>query len=57
VSVVTFPAYEDTEAALRSLDEGAREPGRARAQEQNAAQAAARIAARRAKHEQKIRGI
>lgn len=58
VSVVTFPAYEDTEAAVRSLEEAkaAGQLERDRAQ-QNAAEARARIAARRAKHEQKIRGI
>jgi HK97 family phage prohead protease len=54
VSAVTFPAYEDTEIALRSLDSERNERER---KEHNAAQAKARIAARRAEQEQKFRGI
>jgi HK97 family phage prohead protease len=54
VSVVTFPAYADTEVALRSLNEAKDERQKA---EYNAAQAKARIAARRAASEQKFRGI
>jgi hypothetical protein len=54
VSVVTFPAYADTEIALRSL-EGERSEREKAAH--NAAQARARIAARKAEAEQKFRGI
>jgi phage head maturation protease len=54
VSAVTFPAYEDTELALRSLDD---ERGKRELAERNAAAAKARIAARRAEQEQKFRGI
>lgn len=54
VSAVTFPAYEDTEIALRSLDADRAERER---KEQNAAHAKARIAERKAKAEQKFRGI
>jgi HK97 family phage prohead protease len=54
VSVVTFPAYEETEAALRSLNESR---GEKELKERNAQQAKARIAARRAASEQKFRGI
>jgi HK97 family phage prohead protease len=54
VSVVTFPAYADTEVALRSLND---ERGERERKEQNAARAKARIAARKAEQEQKFRGI
>jgi HK97 family phage prohead protease len=54
VSAVAFPAYEGTELALRSLNDGRSERER---KEHNAAQARARIAARRAESEQKFRGI
>lgn len=54
VSAVTFPAYEDTEIALRSLNEAKDERQKA---EHNAAQAKARIAARKAEAEQKFRRI
>jgi hypothetical protein len=51
---VTFPAYEDTEIALRSLNDDRSEREKA---EHNAAAARARIAARKAESEQKFRGI
>jgi hypothetical protein len=54
VSAVTFPAYEDTEIALRSLNDDRSEREKA---EHNAAAARARIAARKAESEQKFRGI
>jgi HK97 family phage prohead protease len=54
VSAVAFPAYEGTALALRSRDAAKEETRRA---EHNAAAAKARIAARRAKMEQQIRGI
>lgn len=54
VSAVAFPAYEGTELALRARDKAKEEIERA---EHNAAQAKARIDARRAKMEQQIRGI
>lgn len=54
VSAVAFPAYEDTELALRSLSE---DRGKRELAERNAAAARARIAARKAETEQKIRGI
>ena len=54
VSAVAFPAYDGTEIALRSLNEAKGEREKA---EHNAAQAKARIAARRAEAEQKFRGI
>jgi hypothetical protein len=54
VGPVTMPAYEDTTVAMRSLD--AMKSDREKA-EHNAAQARARIAARRAAAEQKFRGI
>ena len=54
VSAVTFPAYEDTEIALRSLEGERSEREKA---EHNAAAARARIAARKAESEQKFRGI
>lgn len=54
VSAVAFPAYDGTELALRSLNEAKGEREKA---EHNAAQARARIAARKAESEQKFRGI
>lgn len=54
VSVVTFPAYEDTEVGLRSLTD-ARECRERR--QHNADQARQRIAIRKAEAEQKIRRI
>lgn len=54
VSAVAFPAYEDTELALRSLND---ERGKREQAERNAAAARARIAARKAEQEQKFRGI
>jgi HK97 family phage prohead protease len=58
VSVVTFPAYDATEVALRSLDDAKKSAEHERDKaEHNAAQAQARIAARRAAAEQKFRGI
>ena len=56
VGPVTMPAYADATAGLRSMEESrsADELDRAK---RNAAQAKARIAARRAEQEQKIRGI
>lgn len=54
VSAVAFPAYEDTELALRSLNDAKGEREQA---ERNAAAAKARIAARKAEAEQKFRGI
>jgi HK97 family phage prohead protease len=54
VSVVAFPAYEDTAVAIRSLD---RERSEREKAEHNAAAARARIAARKAASEQKFRGI
>lgn len=54
VSAVAFPAYADTEIALRSRDKAQEEIDRA---ERNAAAAKARIAARKAESENKFRGI
>ena len=54
VSVVTFPAYDDTEVALRSLDNERAEREKA---EHNKAMAQKRIAERKAETENKIRGI
>ena len=54
VSVVTFPAYEDTEVALRSLKGAQDEREDAK---RNAEHAKARIAARKAESENKFRGI
>lgn len=54
VSAVAFPAYEGTELALRSLNDGRSEREK---KEHNAAAARARIAARKAESEQKFRGI
>lgn len=58
VSVVAFPAYNDTSIAMRSL-EALRVEGGAEAERraQNAAAAARRIAEKRAAAEQKFRGI
>lgn len=52
VSAVAFPAYEDTEIALRSLEEAKRERAK-----HNAKRAEARIAERKAKMEQQFRGL
>lgn len=52
VSVVAFPAYDDTTIALRSLTEARKEGGR-----RNSAAALRRIAARRAEAEMRLRGI
>lgn len=54
VGPVTMPAYPDATAGLRSLNE---ERAKREVAEHNAAQARARIAARKAETEQKIRGI
>jgi hypothetical protein len=54
VSAVAFPAYEDTELALRSLND---ERSKREIAERNASAARARIAARKAESEQKFRGI
>jgi HK97 family phage prohead protease len=54
VSAVAFPAYDGTDLALRSRDAAKGEREKA---EHNAAQARARIAARKAESEQKFRGI
>lgn len=56
ISVVTFPAYPDTEVGLRSLEEMRNEAARERKQH-DAAAAARRVAEKRAAMEQKIRGI
>ncbi len=56
VSVVAFPAYEDTSVALRSLDQAREAAARDRAQH-NRRQAEARIAERRARAEQRFRRI
>lgn len=52
VSAVAFPAYDDTSIALRSLEEARKERGR-----HNAEAAQRRIAERKARSEQKFRGI
>lgn len=61
VSAVAFPAYEDTSIAARSLESAKAEADVARADaEKRAADAAAakrRVAERKAKFEQRIRGI
>jgi hypothetical protein len=61
VSAVAFPAYEDTTLAARSLEAARKEAETAKADaEKRAADAAAakrRIAERRAKQEQRFRGI
>jgi hypothetical protein len=54
VSVVAFPVYENTELALRSLEEA---KGEREVREHNAAAAKARIAARKAEAEQRFRRI
>jgi HK97 family phage prohead protease len=54
VSPVTFPAYDDTSIALRSLDAAKEDASRRKT---NAEQAEARIAARKARMEQQFRGI
>jgi uncharacterized protein len=54
VSAVAFPAYEETEIAMRSLDDERAKRERA---ERNKAAALARIAARKAETEQRLRGI
>lgn len=56
VSVVAFPAYDDTSIAMRSLDKAREEAEKARA-EHNRKQAEARIAERKAAAEQKFRRI
>lgn len=56
VSVVAFPAYDDTSIALRSLDK-AREEAKREQAEHNRRQAEARIAERKAAAEQKFRRI
>lgn len=56
VSVVAFPAYDDTSIALRSLDKIREEAKREQA-EHNRRAAEARIAERKAAAEQKFRGI
>lgn len=58
VSVVAFPAYDDTTIALRSLEDARKSAEKDRAQaERNAQQAQARIAARKAHTEQKFRRL
>lgn len=52
VSVVAFPAYEETSIALRSLDEARKQKGL-----HNHTAASRRIAARKAKMEQRFRSI
>lgn len=54
VSVVTFPAYEDTEIALRSLQDDRADRER---RQHNADQARARIAQRKAEAEHKFRRL
>ena len=56
VSVVAFPAYDDTTIALRSLEKS-REMTKAERAEHNRLKAEARIAERKAAAEQKFRGI
>lgn len=56
ISVVTFPAYPDTEVGLRSLEEMRNGSARERKQH-HAAAARRRFAAKRATMEQRIRGI
>jgi HK97 family phage prohead protease len=56
VSVVAFPAYDDTSIALRSLD-GIREEAKRAQAEHNRLMAAARIAERQANSENKFRRI
>jgi HK97 family phage prohead protease len=52
VSIVTYPAYPDTEAAARSFDQARKER-----REKNYKAATARLAARKARAEQRFRGI
>ncbi len=56
VSVVAFPAYDDTSVALRSL-QGARDEARKQLAERNRQKAEARIAERKAASEQRFRRI
>lgn len=61
ISIVAFPAYEDTEVALRSLEAAKKQLEESRDEVEqkkaNAAAAQRRIAEKRALMEQKIRGI
>lgn len=58
VSAVTFPAYPDTSLALRSRDAAkGRQTSEDEQARRNAAEAARRIAARKAEQDQKFRGI
>lgn len=61
ISVVTFPAYADTEVAVRSLESARAEAEAVRAEEErklkNMMAAQRRIAERKARQEQRIRGI
>jgi HK97 family phage prohead protease len=57
VGPVTFPAYEASEVHLRDARTALEEARAGNRSQHNAVQAAARIAARRAAMEQKIRGI
>lgn len=58
VSAVAFPAYEDTELALRDRDAArAQNDTEAERRKRDAAAAARRIAERKARMEQQIRGI
>lgn len=61
VSAVSFPAYDDTSLALRSLESAREEAESARADEEkrqhDAAAARRRVATRKALMEQKFRGI
>lgn len=52
VSIVTYPAYADTEAAARSFDQARKER-----REKNFKAVSARLAARKARSEQRFRGI
>lgn len=56
VSVVAFPAYDDTSIAMRSLEKS-REMTKAERAEHNRLKAEARIAERKAAAEQRFRGI
>jgi HK97 family phage prohead protease len=57
VGPVTMPAYPDATAGLRSMEESRKSDEEVERAKRNAAQAAARIAARKAEQEQKFRGI
>ena len=61
ISIVTFPAYDDTSVGVRSLEAVRTEAEAAKIAEQrkaeNAAAAARRVAEKRASTEQRIRGI